>query len=115
VLGPAPCVPFAQSELATPCALLATPGARTCPARYNSQQEPLLPFSPVALIHRSAQKGSSPKSEVYEASSRASKATRKDVILPSSMCSQLATYTGEATVVCMSYQVSTSWPSTKIF
>jgi hypothetical protein len=61
-----------------------------------------------SLIHRSAWKWNSTKSEPYGANSRASKATRKAVILPSSTCSQLATATGEATVVCMSYQVSTS-------
>src|SRR5918997_2733912 len=65
--------------------------------------------------HPSAGKGDSPKSEHYGASSRASKATRKAVILPSSTCSQLATATGEATVVCMSYQVSASRPSTNTF
>lgn len=50
-----------------------------------------------------------------EASSRASNATRNDVILPFSRCSQLATGTGEATVVCRSNHVSTSGPSTKTF
>jgi hypothetical protein len=52
---------------------------------------------------------------VQGASSRASNATRNGVILPFSTCSQLATDTGEATVVCRSNHVSTSGPSTKTF
>src|SRR5215218_1643400 len=52
---------------------------------------------------------------LYGASPRASKATSRDVILASSTWTQLATGTGSAPVVCRSYHVSTSGPSTNTF